>query len=313
MTSFFGPMSAFMSSVTWAMGSVVYSEAARKYPAYIINLQRSVFALPLFLLLVMANAGPLNFFGEFAFSTEIIFWVFVSMVASYGFGDFLFFWSTRSLGVPTALAIASCYPMWSALSSYFFFGETFSYSKIGGLLLVMSGVSAVILSDKSSNTTSEAKPLPGLSQTKKSEMLDKFSVGLFLSIGVSLFWALNTFAISKIDRAASPFAVSALRMAFAIPACWMYKAILKPEISSFISKGDIRKTGWVYAVEACGGSLFFLYGLTHSSLAVGAALTSLAPVISVPIAYFVRKERVSTLKLAGILMTVIGAYFLVVE
>jgi drug/metabolite transporter (DMT)-like permease len=66
----------------------------------------------------------------------------------------------------------------------------------------------------------------------------------------------------------------------------------------------------IFVIEAFGGSLLFIYGLTHSTLAVSAALSSLAPVISVPIAWGRRTEPVSWTKALGICLAVAGTVIL---
>ena len=83
-------------------------------------------------------------------------------------------------------------------------------------------------------------------------------------------------------------------MMLALPLC----ALMSAAFGSF-GKGtslllplrDLRKYAWVFFLETFGGSLFFFYGLSHSRLAVAATLTSLAPVLSVPVALAIKIER----------------------
>jgi drug/metabolite transporter (DMT)-like permease len=59
------------------------------------------------------------------------------------------------------------------------------------------------------------------------------------------------------------------------------------------------------------GSSLFVYGLNHSDLAIGATLTSLAPLISVPIAIAAGEERWNLARLSAVALTVTGAIVLV--
>ena len=52
--------------------------------------------------------------------------------------------------------------------------------------------------------------------------------------------------------------------------------------------------------------MFFLYGLSHSSLVLGVTLSSLAPVLSVPIAIALRVERFSIKRTLAIIVVAVG-------
>jgi drug/metabolite transporter (DMT)-like permease len=64
-------------------------------------------------------------------------------------------------------------------------------------------------------------------------------------------------------------------------------------------------------LEACIGSSLFVYALAHTDLAVGATLTSLAPLISVPLAILLGEERWSAPRTAAVAGTVAGVVLLV--
>jgi drug/metabolite transporter (DMT)-like permease len=68
---------------------------------------------------------------------------------------------------------------------------------------------------------------------------------------------------------------------------------------------------WVFFLETCLGSFFYIYGLSHSPLAVASTLTSLAPVLSVPVAIVLGLERFSFVRTLGICLVVLGLCFLV--
>ena len=56
-----------------------------------------------------------------------------------------------------------------------------------------------------------------------------------------------------------------------------------------------------------------MYGLAHTDLAVGATLSSLAPLMSVPFALFYREERWSPPRFAAVTATVAGVIMLIVD
>jgi drug/metabolite transporter (DMT)-like permease len=74
---------------------------------------------------------------------------------------------------------------------------------------------------------------------------------------------------------------------------------------------ELRRSFGLFALEAFGGSYLFFYGFSHSSLAVAAALSSLAPVIAVPIAWVLKSEKFSLTKTFGIAAVALGISLLV--
>lgn len=54
-----------------------------------------------------------------------------------------------------------------------------------------------------------------------------------------------------------------------------------------------------------------MYGLTHSTLAVGASLSSLSPVVAVPVAIYLGWEAPSLKRIGGVLAVVAGVCLLV--
>jgi len=75
--------------------------------------------------------------------------------------------------------------------------------------------------------------------------------------------------------------------------------------------GRAPKGGWltiVPAVAADGllGSTAFVYGLTHTDIAIGSTLTSLAPLVAVPFALLLGEERWSLARTLAIAATVAG-------
>jgi len=286
-----GALAALGSSLTWAIGTQVYPKLSRDYSPFEVNGSRALVALPLFFALsFLFDAGA----GWSLVGPHHLGWMFLSMISSYFLGDACFLWSTRTLGVPGALAVASSYPMWTALAGVMFKGEILTFQQWTGVLLAVAGTLTVILSGY----------VPG--QAKG------YGAGIGFGLLTSVFWALNSWAVAEGGRGISPWVGNSIRMGIALGLCGVASSLIRRRPTPGLPWKALRPFTAIFVFEAFGGSLLFLYGLTHASLAVSAALSSLAPVIAVPLAGLTRTEKVTPIKAAGVVLAVAGVVILLV-
>ena len=135
--------------------------------------------------------------------------------------------------------------------------------------------------------------------------------GFLLAVGASFCWALNSYAVARAGRECPLALANAIRMVFALFLTFGMSRVFAPRSRPWIPMGEMRGLLWVFVLEAFLGSYFFLYGLSHSTLATGSVLSSLAPVISVPIAWALRTEKASLFRSLGVGAVVLGLGFLV--
>lgn len=307
-----GPWAAFGSSCTWALGTSVYSRMTRNHTAFAVNLARSLIAFPIFVVSAFVLAGGVGAgLADFrALSLASTVWFLISTIASYGLGDAVFLMSTESLGVPGALAIASSYPMWTAAAGWAFEGQALDAWQALGLVLTLAGVAAVILFAPS--TTEEARGSEGIGEVPIARLRARLPLrGVALALLTSIFWALNGYSVFRGGRGLSMSVANSVRMAFAIGMAPLMARILAPGKPMLLPLTAIRGSFWLFVIEAYGGSAMFVYGLCHSPLAIGATLSALAPVISVPFALALGLERFSLGRTAGVALAALGLRLLV--
>ncbi len=301
MEKWMGPLCAVSAAATWAIGSTGYSRLTKDYSVFSINFVRALIALPLFVLVTFLTSG--------GFSNGIVSfqnvrashwgWFTLSMVSSYGVGDSCFFLSSQSLGVPGALAIASSYPIWTVLAGYWFGHESISLGQGLGLLMTVIGIIAVIL-----NGPQPKGGGPLLPQSRFSW------VGVGLALLTSIAWAVNGFAVSRGGVDLPPSVGNTVRMILALFLSGCIGKIFAPQRGLLLPSQVISKYGWIFVLEAFFGSFLYLYGLSHSPLVLGSTLSSLAPVISVPVAWILGFEKFSLFRSLGVVCVVLGVFFL---
>jgi len=270
-----------------------------------VNLLRAGLSFPLFLVAALA-AGD----GALALVTPgRAGWLFFSVVGSYVVGDALFLASARLLGVPVALAIASVYPLWSALAGALFLGQKVGSAGLLGVALVVAGVATVVTQRGAARGDESASEAEAGGRAAKGR---GDAAGVLLAAATSFFWALNTFAIARGGAGLPVAAVNTYRMGFAALLIPLGALLLRGRAGPLLVPAREARRSWPYfLLESVGGTALFVVGLTHAPLAVAAALTSLAPVLSVPFALVIGRERLGPRVLAGIFVVTAGIVLLV--
>ena len=101
-------------------------------------------------------------------------------------------------------------------------------------------------------------------------------------------------------------------MGFAVVLMPLARLLLRGrETKLLVPASEMRRSWPFFLLESVGGTALFVIGLTHSPLAVAAALTSLAPVLSVPFAFLIGKERIGGRVILGIVVVTAGIVLLV--
>jgi drug/metabolite transporter (DMT)-like permease len=290
-----GPLAAFGASVTWAYASARYARVSREVGSARVNLARAVTASAFFAALYALtgdHAAPTQL------SAQAVAWLLASIVASYAFGDSLFFTAARRVGVTTALSIASVYPIWAALFGALVAHEPFGPGRALGTMLSVAGVVWLVR-------------LTGSGERRGSNA-GRDAGGLVLAFATSLLWAANSVAVKRGSQGLDLSLANALRFGMAL-------ALLSVQMRLPANAAlPARPTGgWsvlapALLADAVLGALLYVYGLAHTDLAVGATLSSLAPLVSVPVALALGEERWSASRFAAVLTTVAGVAILVV-
>jgi drug/metabolite transporter (DMT)-like permease len=239
-------------------------------------------------------------------------WLGLSVICAYAFADNVFFAAARRVGITTALAIASSYPLWAAVAGALWHGERFGPLRAAGTLLCVGGVIALIALAPQAAELAKGEP------TKKAHpnahsTLREAREGILLSLLTSVLWAGNTVSVKLGGTGLTAWHANLLRFLIAWPILAATSALTtRPTRDDDEARTAYRALIPVSLAEACVGSSLFVYGLSHTDLAVGATLSSLAPLLSVPFALLYREERWSAPRFYAVTATVAGVIILIV-
>jgi DME family drug/metabolite transporter len=305
MTDSLGAVAAFTASVTWAFASARYAQMSESAGPVRVNLLRALAAAALWSGALALVEGPGALSRVDAAHTLLLAG---SIVCSYAIGDSVFYAAATRAGISVALAIATIYPLWAALYGALFRGESFGVLRALGLLACVVGIASLLVQTHRSR-------LPG----QQNALL-----GIALALLTSLFWAGNTVFLKLGAQGLSLYQANAVRFSFGallliaqLPFQRRTPRAERPpgavEVrEERVGMWQLARRLWLPLLADTGlGSVAFAYGITHTDLALGATLSSLSPLVALPIAAVLGTERVTLGKVIAVSITVGGVVLLV--
>lgn len=306
-TGSLGALAAFTASVTWAFASARYARLSESAGAVRVNLLRALTAAALWLGALGVTEGASALAAVDAKHSLLLIG---SITCSYAVGDAVFYAAATRAGLSVALAIATVYPLWAALYGAVFHGEAFGALRVLGLLGCVAGIGALLAQTHRSRLGAQGGAM----------------LGIGLAFLTSLFWAGNAVCLKLGAEGLSLYQANSVRFAFGallLIAQLPFKRRLRSERAvgsgSVPEPGAERMSMWLLArrlwlpllADTGVGSISFAYGITHTDLALGATLSSLSPLVALPIAAAMGSERVTLGKVLAVSITVGGVVLLV--
>ena len=293
-----GALAAFTASVTWAFASTRYAQAAQDAGSVRVNLVRALSASLLWLVALALLDSPA---ALLAIDLERALLLAGSIACSYAIGDSVFYAAATRAGVSVALAVATIYPLWAALYGALARAEPFGPLRVLGVFSCVGGVAAL------------------LAQTRAGSSLERAAgvAGVGLALLTSLFWAGNAVFLKLGAEGLSLYQTNALRFSLGALLLWLqlpFKRRREAAPSGQPSASLVRllRRLWLPLLADTGlGSVAFVYGITHTDLALGATLSSLSPLVALPMAVALGSERVTPGKALAVTITVAGVVLLV--
>jgi drug/metabolite transporter (DMT)-like permease len=302
--SYLGALGAFTASVTWAFASERYADAARTAGTVRVNLLRALSATALWLV----GLGVVDGFAALReVRAESALALAASIACSYALGDGIFFRAAARLGVSAALAIATIYPLWAALYGALVRGEPFGPLRALGLLGCLGGVWALL-------ALSRRRALVAGAQPDTPAHRNAAATGVALALLASLAWAGNAVFLKQGAQGLSLYQANVLRFSFGALFLLLQLPLRRRERSesaplALTSLG--RALVWPLLIDTGLGSICFVYGIANTDLALGATLSSLSPLVALPLGALSGRERITAPHALAVGLTVLGVVLLV--
>ncbi len=298
MENYIGELAALGTSLSFSFGSLLFTFAGRQIGSMNVNRIRLIIAA---IFLTVTHWFTLGSLFPVDAAPQRLLWLSLSGMVGLVLGDLFLFQAFVVIGPRISMLLMSLAPIIAAIQAWIFLGEKLTGGQIFGILLTVGGIAWVIL-EKQGNGARDPE----------------YGHGLWLGLGGAIGQATG-FVLAKngIYGDFSPVSANLIRMVAALLLLWAItfaQGQAKSTISTFFSspKGMLATTGASFVGPFLGVSLS-LFALQRIEVGVASTLTSLPPILLLPISYFIFKERFGWGAVAGtfVAMAGVAALFLV--
>ncbi len=294
-TAHLGELAALAAALCWCFNSLAFEAAGKRVGSLAVNYFRIFVAFPLLTLtawLIRGTALPLDA------PPAAWFWLTISGLLGFVLGDIFLFQAFVEIGARISLLFKSMGPPITGLLSFLILREKISSVGVLGIFLVMLGISLVILSrNPEERKVKLNRPLRGVLFAVLGALGDALGM-VFSKLGMGSYDALAATQIRLLAAFLAFSAIITLRKKW--PA--MAAAVRDPKALRFIALGAVL--GPFLGVAAA------LFALQHTAAGIVSSLTSLSPVLIIPFAVLILKEKVLPKEIAGALISICGVLLL---
>ncbi len=298
MLSYLGELAALGTSLSFSVGSTMFTAAGRRIGPLVVNRVRLVFAVIFLSIFHWITLGKLIPFDA---APERWFWLGLSGIIGLVLGDILLFQAFVLIGPRLSMLMMSLAPIIAALQAWIFLDETLTGGKIFGILLTLAGIGWVVMEGSGQNRDDRV-----------------YGRGILLGFGAAIGQATGlVLAKNGLGGEFSPISANLIRVLAAVIPLWAL-AFFQDQVKETLQalradrKGSLFIVGGAFLGPFVGVSLS-LFAIQRVEVGVASTLTALPPIFLLPISYFFFKERFGWGAIAGTILAMAGvaALFLV--
>ncbi len=323
-----GEIIAILAVLTFVASNVIFRKTEHEASPTFINFFRTAVGTLTFIFIAFF-LNQLNLI--FIIPLELWVLLIFSFVFGQVIGDTAYFTAQKKLGTTIALAISMTFPLFTFILSLIFLSRPFKLNLIFSLLLI--GVGIIIIGKSKINSENSNDNKNSITkQTIKIRFQEIFGKDIVKAIifcfVASLGWAIGAvmieIAIVRIDKIIQVEELSSIignviRFPFALlilSSMVLRENYLNKENKNLANKKKSLRT-WALLISASIiGTSLGAYLYTESVHVAGADVVALiasaSPLFSLPLTYFVNKEKISKFGFIGIILTIFGVIVILI-
>ena len=295
-----GELAALTTAFCWTITSMSFQQATRKIGTLAVNLLRLLIAFILFGTVSFLITG--HFLPMMA-SGHAWTWLSISGLVGFVLGDYFLFRSYHYVSARISMLIMAVSPLFAAVISYFMLGESMGWTEILSMFITIGGIFLVVLSRQKSGDKQDGKSSIRLAFPAK---------GLLFALGGAIGQAgglvLSKYGMTDTD----PFAATQIRVIAGLIGFTLVISGMRRWNRVFVAFKDKKAmlytlTGGIFGPFL--GVYLSLYSIKYTSVGVGSTIMAIVPVLIIPLAILVYKEKVSFKEIIGAILAVAGVSF----
>lgn len=297
--AYLGEIAALLTAVFWTVTSMAFESAGKKVGSLAVNLIRLVIAFFIYAAYMQLSRG---LWFPFDATVEQWLWLVLSGLVGFVIGDLLLFQAFVVVGARISMLIMAMTPPFTAFISYFVLDEVLSPMNWLGMVVTLSGISMVILKR-------EAKDLNGDPKIRK-RLTSAYSIpGILLALGGALGQAIGLVLSKKGMGSYNAFAASQIRVLAGIVGFAILFLIMKRYHrvwAALKNRSAMKRISLGSFFGPFLGVSFSLLAVQHTKAGIAATIMAIVPVLIIPPAIIVFKEKVNWKEIVGAIITVMG-------
>ncbi len=286
-----GEFAALAVAIFWTVTALAFESASRKIGSLNVNILRLALALVFISIFTFISRGH---FLPMDASRHNWIWLALSGIVGLVLGDYYLFRSYTLIGSRFSQLIMTLAPPLSAVFAYFILGESLKIIQIVGMAIVILGIAIAIFN----------KPVKG----------EKLSIklapaGLFYAfigaLGQALGIVLSKYGMDDYD----PFASTQIRIIAGVAGYSIIISLLRRWKHVGISLSNLPAMKVLTLGAFFGpflGISFSLLSVKYTEAGIASTIMSISPVLILAPSIWIFKEKITTLEIAGAILSVAG-------
>ena len=296
--SHFGELIALLTAICWTVTALAFQQATRRAGSLSVNIIRLLIAFVIFMVVSIFLRG--SFFPSGASQFNWI-WLSLSGIVGLVFGDFFLFKSYEYVSARIAMLVFSLSPPFAAIISWFALGETMSLKSIFAMMVTLFGIILVVINKKKYNDKKDGK---------KNNLQFSFPIkGLLFAfigtIGQSAGLVLGKYGIGEYNV----FAATQIRIMAGTIGFIILISVVKRWSKVKVVATDAKTMKFI-GIGAFFGLFIGVYlsflAITYTTIGIASTIMAIIPVLIIPPAIFLYKEKVTLKEIIGAIISVGG-------
>lgn len=290
-----GEFAALLTAIFWTVTALAFESAGKRVGSLAVNLLRLCIGflfLSLFSLIFRGMLFPLDA------TPQAWIWLSLSGLVGLLFGDQLLFRAFVMIGARISMLIMASVPPITALIGWVVMGESLSSLDIIGMAITILGISMVVLERN-----------PEQNQFKLSHPISGVLFAFGGAIGQAVGLVLSKYGMGSYDV----FAATQIRIWAAIIGFSLLFFFIRawPRVGSAIrNRGAMSRITLGAFFGPFLGVAFSLLSIQYTTTGVASTIMAIVPVLIIPPAVILFKEKVTLKEVFGAMIAVMGVGFL---